>query len=56
MNFDARLTQINAGLAGIQPVWPALCHEINLLVADLTLALISQNNEETRAASRHCVT
>jgi hypothetical protein len=48
MNDAARMTQIDAALAGMHVAWPAVCHEIKLLIADYTAALVSQNNEETR--------
>lgn len=48
MNDAARLTQIDAALAGTKVAWPAICNEIKLLIADYTDALVSQNNDETR--------
>lgn len=48
MSSATRLIQVDAALAGTRLAWPAVCHEIKLLIADYTDALISQNNDETR--------
>lgn len=50
MDINARLDYLNTTLAALDTAWPKLAGEIQSRIDNLTLSLISANNEETRGA------
>lgn len=50
MNIDDRLTYLNTTIAAIEHTWPHVQPELQARIDDLTLKLISDDDEQARGA------
>lgn len=50
MNLEERLTYLDSTLAALDSAWPRIATEIQAEIDELTLKLISANDDETRGA------